>query len=113
MKNVIMLVIISLLVFSCKKDNSDPLNTDNPGGNQGIVIKGKIALTAAFNNNNLKTGITLSLSDAKKVLVINGNGYTLADIVNGSFSASAEMGTATALVFLDASNKFIGNLLAG
>jgi len=107
-----MLVIISLLVFSCKKDNTDPGNTDNIDGNLGIVIKGKIALTAAF-NNNLKSGTTLILSDAKKVLVINGNGYTLADIVNGSFSASAEMGTATALVFLDANNKYIGNLLAG
>jgi len=113
MKNVIMLVIISLLVFSCKKDNHDPENTDNQGGNQGIVIKGKIALTAALNNNGLKSGNTLSLSDAKKVLVFSGQGYTLADIVNGSFSASADMGTATALVFLDVNNKYIGNLFAG
>jgi len=108
-----MLVIISLLVFSCKKDNSDPGKTDNQGGNQGIVIKGKIPVTAAFNNNILKSGNPLTLSDAKKVLVFSGNAYTLADIVNGSFSAGAEMGTATALVFLDANNKYIGNLLAG
>ena len=115
MKNVIMLVIISLLVFSCKKNNNDPGNPDNPGvnQNQGIVIKGKIALTAGVSSNNLKAGNTLALSDAKKVLVFSGSNYTLVDIVNGSFTAGAESDAATALVFLDANNKYIGNLFAG
>lgn len=115
MKNVIVLVIISLLVFSCKKNNNDQGNPDNPNGNQnqGIVIKGKIAVTAAVSSNNLKSGSTLTLADAKKVLIYSGASYTLVDIVNGSFTGGAESGSATALVFLDANNKYIGNLFAG
>ncbi len=113
MKNVIVLIIFSLLVFSCKKNNTDPGNTNNQNGNQGIVIKGKISVTASVSSNGLKSGNTLSLSDAKKVLVYSGASYTLVDIVNGSFTAGAESGSATALVFLDANNKYIGNLFAG
>jgi len=108
-----MLVIISLLVFSCKKNNTDPGNSENQNSNLGIVIKGKIPVTAAVNSSSLKSGNTFSLTDAKKVLVFSGQGYRLVDIVNGSFTASADMGTATALVFLDTNNKYIGNLFAG
>jgi hypothetical protein len=116
MKNIILLVVISLLVFSCKKGNNNSVNPENPGnpgnsGNSGIVIKGKITVTASVNNNyNLKSGNTLSLADATKILVFSKYYYSLTDIVNGAFSVTGQKDTGVALIFLDANNHYIGNL---
>lgn len=95
-------LIACLFISGCNKDDS---------GSGSILIKGKIS-------QNTKGGIskslnTFSLTDAKKVLAFYGSLYSLSDIKDGSFSVRAELGSATALVFLDADNRFIGNLFAG
>lgn len=76
------------------------------------MIKGKIHAS-----NQLKSGLTksdnpLTLTDAKKVLLFYGSKYSLTDIIDGSFTSYAEMGSMTAMVFLSADNKYIGNLSA-
>jgi hypothetical protein len=106
MKNLALVLAISAILLSCNKDHNN--NNGNQGGG-GITIKGTISGTK---NATLKSG-TLTLSDAKKVLVFNPFKYTLADIVNGSFTVKADVGSVTALIFLDANNKYIGNLFAG
>ncbi len=121
MKNVLFLLILSIILTGCKKNSVDPNN--NPGNNNnsnqnsnnnaGIIIKGTISASNLSKRSLSKSTGSLSLSDAKKVLVFNGNSYNLFDIVNGSFSANAQMGTATALAFLDTNNNYIGNLCIG
>jgi len=113
MKKVIFLVVIFLFVFGCRKHDDNEFGNSNNSGNSVIKIKGKISATAKISGNSLKSGNLLSLADAKKVLIFNGNRYNLVDIVNGSFVANGSMGTATVLVFLDTNNKYIGNLYAG
>jgi hypothetical protein len=98
MKKVIFLILIVIVATSCKKDNN--------GNENKIVIKGKISALKSEGSN--------SLSDAKKVLVIDIHIGTLlsrfVDIVDGSFSYSSPKGVITALVFLDDQNKYIGTL---
>ena len=97
------LIIIGLLFcISCKK----------PDEEKKVIIKGKIATNVLGQEKD-----TLSIADARQILVFSGlneqqNGlvYSLVDINEGSFSASSEMGKATALVFLDGSQKYIGSL---
>lgn len=105
MKNLIFMFAISIMIVSCNKDNDleDTLN------NSGIVIKGTIpgSQTKSF---NVKSDNLLSLSEATKVLVFSKYYYELYDIVNGTFSVTAQIGTGVALIFLDANNKYIGNL---
>lgn len=93
------LTLILILALSCSKNNS----SNSPSSGTGIVIKGHIA-------KSLKATNTLSLSDAAKVLVFSRDYSTLTDIVNGSFSVSGKLGTGVALIFLDATNHYIGNL---
>jgi hypothetical protein len=106
MKTLVFTLLFSAILFSCRKDNGNQGNQ----GNGGIVIKGTIS--GIERSAILKSG-ALTLSDAKKVLVFNPFKYTLADIVNGSFTATADAGSVTALIFLDANNKYIGNLFVG
>jgi hypothetical protein len=103
MKNLILMFAIAILIVSCKKDNA----LDNNPGNSGIVIKGTIP---ANRSAQLKSGSSLSLSDAAKVLVYSNNYYKLYDIVNGAFSVTGELGSGIALIFLDSNNQYIGNL---
>lgn len=97
--------VISIMIVSCNKDNDleDTLN------NSGIVIKGTIpgSQTKSF---KVKSDNLLSLSEATKVLVFSKYYYELYDIVNGTFSVTGQIGTGVALIFLDANNKYIGNL---
>lgn len=99
MKKVIFLILIMIVVTNCKKDN----NNDNE---TNIVIKGKISA--------LKNKSSNSLSDAKKVLVIDIHIGTFisrfVDIIDGSFSYSSPKGVVTALVFLNDQNRYIGTL---
>ncbi|MDP2209398.1 MAG: hypothetical protein Q8K98_11620 [Bacteroidota bacterium] len=103
MKKIMLLMVILIpFIFShCKKDDNGISDNNNPSS--GIRIKGKIPLS--------KINVdSVSLSDAKKVLVFSKYYYSLSDIANGSFSVSAQFGTGVALIFLDAKNKYIGNL---
>ncbi len=107
MKNLILFILICLIIISCKKDNHS--------GNHGISIKGSISGNTV-KGTGTKGQTSSLLSDAKKVLVFSANTfshgmtYSLVDIINGTFSASAQTGNATALVFLDSNNGYIGNL---
>ena len=104
MKTLAVALVISAMLWSCSK------NDDNNPGNGGITIKGTIAGAkgALLKSDNLPV-----LSNATKVLVFNPFKYSLANITNGSFSATADIGSVTALIFLDANNKYIGNLYSG
>ena len=106
MKNLILGLVIVLSLSSCNKG-------DDPGSNGArIIIKGKISVNH-LKSTGLKSTNSLSLSDAKKVLVFNSTGYQLFNIEDSAFTAKAISGTATALAFLDAENKYIGALCAG
>jgi hypothetical protein len=111
MKNVSLifkLVIISLLLIlttTCKKDQNNTNNPNTTPNNGGIVIKGQIPKTKSLNATD-----SVSLSDAKKVIVFSKYYYSITDIVNNSFSVTGQMGSSAALIFLDANNHYIGNL---
>src|SRR5665647_305014 len=100
MKNLILIIALTLLIASCQKDN-------NPNTN-GIVIKGNIPATVKSTDS--KTDNAVSLSDATKVLVFSKYYYKLYDITDGNFSVTGQLGTGIALIFLDANNQYIGNL---
>jgi hypothetical protein len=101
MKKNYFLIVLVLFLTGCHKGNN---NNDN-----GIVIKGKIpAISPA--KRSLSAGNSFLLTDAKSVLVYYGEKYDVSEIKDGSFSTSAPMGSATALIFLDAANHYIGNL---
>lgn len=104
MRNLIIVLVIISMNVSCKKDDTN---------SSGIIIKGNIS-NNTLKSAGLKSSDSLSLSDATKVFVINiDNGHLKSkfiDIVNGSFSETAKIGVTTALVFLDANNKYIGTL---
>lgn len=92
-----------VFLASCNKDNNEKM---------GIMIKGKIQASNQIKSGPTKSDNPLNLSDAKKVLLFYGSKYSLSDIIDGSFTGYAEMGSTTALVFLSADNKYIGNLSA-
>jgi|WetSurSiteA1Bulk_404760.scaffolds.fasta_scaffold00146_15 hypothetical protein len=107
MRNLFLLIAISMIIVSCNKDNN------NAESNYArIVIKGSIS-GSNLKSTGTKSESLLSLSDAKKVLVFNSTGYQLFNIEDNAFTASATSGTATALAFLDANNQYIGALCAG
>lgn len=107
MKKIIFLIIVVIVFTNCKKNNNNnDDNNNNNNNSSGIVIKGHISAKKSKGSD--------SLSEARKVLVINvliGKlSSRFVDIVNGSFIDSTQMGIATALVFLDDQNKYIGTL---
>jgi len=104
MKKIILCLFITIFTTSC-----DGFSLFQ----KMITIKGKISTTTKVKGNYVKSSGTLTLADARKVLIYYGNKYALANINNGSFSVQAPAGSATCLVFLDANNQFIGNLFAG
>jgi len=106
MKNLIIVGVILFATLSCSKNNNQNMNIPS------IVIKGTIS-GSNLKSNSTKSANSLSLTDAKKVLVFNSTSYKLFDIVNNSFTAKAVSGTATAIAFLDANNQYIGCLTAG
>ena len=106
MRNLILLAAILFAMAGCSK------NDDSKSNSSGIVIKGNIS-GSSLKSNKLKSSDSLSLFDAKKILVFNSSGYNLFDIQDGSFTAKALSGTATALAFLDGENRYIGCLCSG
>ncbi len=103
MKLIVLMIALALFVVSCKKDNN--------GNNNGIVIKGSVSRAKHLDAKS-QADNALSLSDAKKVLVFSKYYYQIYDIIDGSFSVTGQIGTGVALIFLDANNKYIGNLAA-
>lgn len=89
-----------MIIASC----GDRINNEN-----AIVIKGKISTVSKSNGNRVKSINELTLADARKVLLYYGfNNIAFVDIVNGAFSANAQIGRVAALIFLDENNKYIG-----
>jgi hypothetical protein len=107
MKNFLLLVFLSIVLTGCKSNSVDSNNTS------GVIIKGTISASTLAKRTTAKSTASASLSDAKKVLVFSGSTYNLYNITNGSFTVTANSGTATALVFLDTNNTYIGNLCTG
>ncbi|MFA5973758.1 MAG: hypothetical protein WC780_15510 [Lentimicrobiaceae bacterium] len=105
MKPLVLMIALAMLIVGCKKDNNPNSN------NNGIVIKGSVP-NAKHIGANSQADNGLSISDAKKVLVFSKYYYKLYDIIDGNFSVSGQIGTGVALIFLDANNKYIGNLAA-
>lgn len=99
-----LLTLLVLIIFGCSKEENIP-------GAGTILIKGK--LTSSAKGVAESKGSFSDILDTKKVMLFYGNRYDLAEIKDGMFSAAADVGGATALVFLDGSNRFIGNLFAG
>jgi hypothetical protein len=107
MKYSILFTLSIFFFVACKKDNHDDKKN-------GVIITGKILETKSLNiQKNTKSTDSLSLADAKKVLLFTGGqkvDIKFVDVVNGSFTANPNIGTAAALVFLDANNQYIGTL---
>jgi len=103
MRNRILLFALLFAFVACNKDNNS----------SGILIKGKISDSGTKGFGSKSAG-AIPLSDAKKVFLVNlfhgGLNSAFVDIIDGSFSAGANIGMATALVFLDENNKYIGTL---
>jgi hypothetical protein len=106
MRNLILGCAILFAMVSCSKED------DSESNYASIVIKGSIS-NSYRKSTGLKSTNSLFLSDARKVLVFNSTGYKLFNIEGNSFTAKATSGTATALAFLDAENRYIGCLCAG
>jgi hypothetical protein len=104
MRNLIIVFALLFALISCSKDKNS--------GSSGIVIKGKISRSGGMKGGMTKSLNTMPLSDAKKVFMVDlDNGILtseIVDIADSAFSASASMGMAKALVFLNADNKYIG-----
>ncbi len=107
MKNLLVLLSISMIMAGCSKDKENESNSTN------IVIKGTIRSSGNVKSTRLKSTNSFLLSDARKVLVFNSNSYSVFNIGDSSFSAQAPSGTACALTFLTENNQFIGCLQAG
>jgi hypothetical protein len=103
MKKIIFLILNTVILTNCNKDLNNDTNNDNESS---IVIKGKISVKKSESGN--------SLSDAKKVLVVDihiGRFISrFVDINDGSFSYNSPKGIVTALVFLNDQNNYIGTL---
>ncbi len=99
------LSIVAFLFVNCNKNDSDGFNN-----NGQVTVKGTISAKGAKKLSGTKGSLPLSIADAKKVMVFSGSKYTLSNIVDSSFTVTADAGSANALVFLDAQNKFIGVL---
>jgi hypothetical protein len=103
MRKTILLVFFLLSIIACEKNGKNNNSDDN------VLIKGKIGTGSKGSAGNLGSK-GISLSDAAKVVVFTGERYTVNDIENNSFSVDAPVGSATALIFVDANNQYIGNL---
>ena len=104
MKALGLIIISGILLSGCNKDHFDV---------ERIPIKGKLGSLSRSGSVSAKKSVASDLLDAKKVLVFYGTRYDMGEISEGSFSVNAETGKPTALVFLDGSNNYIGNLFAG
>ena len=100
-KNILILILF-VTIIGCQK------NTDQQGS--GVLIKGTIGNGGKGIAKSSLAANSLSLSDAKRVLIIFGDQSKISEINNNSFSVNVPGGSATALIFVDADNHYIGNL---
>jgi hypothetical protein len=98
----ICLILTFAVGMSCHKDNQH--------NNKGILIKGTLTGGTKGESSKDNQSKSASLTDATRVLVIYGDQSFISDIKNGSMSINVPMGSATALIFVDANNHYIGNL---
>jgi len=105
MKNFLFILTIFSLI-SCSKDEKSFSDGSR------IAINGTIPGVHTKSTGS-SSWEELPLNSAAKVLVFNSNGYELFTINDSGFQAKAYSGTAPALAFLDADNRFIGCLNAG
>jgi hypothetical protein len=104
MKRIGVVLAAGIVLASCSKD-------ENMNGG-GVMIKGNIPANARKSTQfgaNDGTG----LADAKNVLILFGDQSKVSEISDNRFSVSVPSGNATALIFVDGSNRYIGNLFAG
>lgn len=101
-KTALFILFLGMLISCHKKEGSQ--------GTKDILIKGSLSGSTKGSGSKGITGNTLSLTDAARVLVIFGDQSFISEIKNGSFSVNVPMGSATALIFVDANNTYIGNL---
>jgi hypothetical protein len=104
MKKLMVAALAGLVLASCNKD-------ENMNGG-GVVIKGDIPATAKKNTQQSENDMT-ALADAKNVLILFGDQSKVSEISENKFSVSVPSGNATALIFVDDGNRYIGNLFAG
>lgn len=104
MKKLLCIIVAALMIISCSKENSNPQSTGQ------VTIRGTISAAGAKKVSGKKSSDLISIADAKKVMIFKGSQYTIANIVDSSFTISADEGSANAIVFLNAENKFIGVL---
>ena len=104
MRKAILLVFFLLSIIACEQDDK------NNNSDDSVLIKGKIGTGSKGNREGNLGSKGGSLSDAAKVVVFTGERYTVADIENNLFSVDAPVGSATALIFVDPNNQYIGNL---
>lgn len=102
MKKLVLILALLVSVIACNKEEEE--RQDNM-----VVIRGIIGTGSKDGGEGIdsKAG---SLADAARVVVVTGVRYVIVDIVNNSFSTDAPIGGATALIFVDSENKYIGNL---
>ncbi len=102
MKNFILFLIIGISLIACRKDD----HNDEDGQ---VMITGTLGSGSKGSGEDYnRKGV--SLTDAASVVVFTGERYTVSDIKNNTFSLNAPVGSATALIFVDAENRYIGNL---
>lgn len=109
MKKIFYLILIFAAFSNCKKDDNNTNNNNmnnniNNNAKKGVIIKGRISANGKGSS---------SLSEARRVLVFDGMDnmglkMRFVDMVDGAFTDTLQMGSFTALVFLDANNKYIG-----
>lgn len=110
MKRFFSLIVLVTIFFMphCDQHKDNPVSPDNNNNNGdnntfSVRIKGTIA-------GMKKSGDSLSLADARKVLVYSQFYYTLTEISSDTFSVPANYGTGVALIFLTDKNQYIGHL---
>ncbi|MHB1050497.1 MAG: hypothetical protein ACYC09_10490 [Bacteroidota bacterium] len=113
MKQFLSMIVLFTVLFipHCDQQKDNPVipdNLNNNGNNNennnfNVRIKGTIT-------GMKKSGDSLSLADAKKVLVYSQYYYTLTEISSDTFSVPANFGTGVALIFLTGDNHYIGHL---
>ena len=81
MKNLFIVSVILFVTLSCGKNNDPNQNVPR------IVIKGTLS-GSNLKGSSAKSANSLSLTDAKKVLVFNSTSYKVFDIVNNSFTVA-------------------------